>query len=752
MSKHVQEHNSAFSSISSSSSSDAIYANDVISFIKTPENIENELNDFVNGDFKHFSNLTISNPSTLNQKIIPRNFNYSNIKNLNEILNDNKVKKALELVKSNFNQGRYLSFIEFQNLFIQFLPFQWYAYKLLKLYEFKFDYNNLNNKILIFIMKISYLNFDFKLFHKIFKNFQLKNEKLPIEILMYAIQIYLKTENIQIATQLFNQYVMSEINLPERLLDLFISNLYNKTKNLNLCLISYKLWLSKNLSTNLSIDSFIYNLILDSSNLNDIKWIENSLIKRNLFDKFIIKFGNLCNELSRNYENYNKFIINNDNNNFKKLALIDNELSSYYNNLTYLHLRHKNYKFALNSFQKINNRKDFQLTIYSIIRHFENNEKPELIFKFLKNLKINSNYKIHWSQILIYWRSLIKKYPNLGYEIDKNFKKSLKKSKFHRFGFLSKLLLINKQFNRNQIFEITYYPIIKYDNLEFDLKPLNVLPKLINIESRLFSGILPNNELLRKSIKITNNKSEFNRLVEISNKINLSNKNSINKIKNLKLNLEIFFKDYFLFNNKLSIKLFINDQINLIKNSNFKNDEDLCEIFKICVKFNLFDESLIILKIFKENKIQIISNQNILKFLSMFIKWCWINKKFKDLIIILEWLKNENNLTIDKYFWLNLKEAAFKNIFKIEHEINIKKDINKNKNLTTDQLIEIEKEREFINNILPHLINYYDSTLEKIILKSNNKNDEIIKESYDCFLELIKWVDQDTEILFEGDW
>lgn len=744
-----------------------LFSTNVISYIQTPENIQKELNEFINGDFKHFSNLTTTIPT--NQKIIPSKFKYKSIKKLNKLLKENKVKKALELVKCNFNQGIYLSFIEFQKLFIQFLPFNWYAYKLLKLYQSKYDLNLINNKILILIMKVSFTNFDYILFDKIFKKFQISNDKLPIDILIPAIQIYLKTENIQIATQLFNQHVMSEINLPPRILDLFISNLYNKTKNINLCLSSYKLWLSKNLQTNISIDSFIYNLLLEKNNLNDINWIENSLKDRNLFNKFSIKFGNLCNDLSKNFQNYNNFINSNDLNYYNLLAKKDNELSSFLNNLTYLHLRHRNYKLALNTFQKVDNRKDFQLTIFSILRHFEKDEKPEIIFKILKNLKLNSNYRIHWSHILIYWRSLIKKYPHLGYEIEKNFKKSLKKSKYHRFGFLSKLLLVNKRPINGQTLEIRYYPIVNYDNLEFDLKPLPVAPKLTNIESRLFYGILPNPELLRKSIKLSNNKSEFDRLVEISNKLQYSNKDSINQIKNLKLNLEIFFKECE-FGNKLSIKDFINEQINIINNSKFIDDDYLCEIFKICVKFDLNDESLIILSMFNFYNIKIVGDQNILKFLSMFIKWCWKNKNFKDLLIILEWLKNQNDLIIDKYFWINLKNAASKNIIKIENEIETEAETeakietenfsinynNNNKNddncQNNDELLEREKEKIYIKKILPPLINYYDSTLEKIKSKNDEKSKLIINESYDCFLELIKWVDEDTETMFEGDW
>lgn len=724
---------------------DISYATKVISFIKTPEEVKNELNEFMHGDFTNFKDLTV--PGVSNQRIIERNVEYKSINKLNEILADNQVKKALELVKSNYKQGNFLTFAEFQNLFIQFLPFNWYAYRLLKLYENKYDLNSVNTKILILIMKISYANFDFKLFDRMFQTFQLKSDTIPVDILMSAIQVYLKTENIQIATQLFNQQVMTESELPPRILDLFISNLYNQTKNVNLCFSPYRLWLSKDLDTNISIDSFMYNLLLETGNTEDILWIERSLKTRNIYDKFAIRFGNLCNDLSKNYNSYNRFIHSEELVKFKTLAEKDNEVTSLLSNLTYLHLRHRNYKLALETFRKVNNRKDFQLSIFSILRHFEKEQKPDMIFNVLKNLKDQSDYRIHWSQILIYWRAVIKKYPHLGFELQKKFKKSLKRSKYHRFGFLSKMLLVNKQSSNGSILEARYYPIVKYDNLPFDIKPLPAAPKLRCIESRLVAGILPNSELLRKSIKLTNDKSEFDRLVEIANQLELGSSKYAAQVKNIKLNIEIFYKECS-FGNKLSMKDFINEQIEVIKNTRFVDDQDLCELFKVCVKSELYEESVAILELLDEYKVKIVGDQQILKFLSMFIKWCWINKDFKDLLIILEWLKNQTEFTTDNYFWSNLKHAASKNLNRIEREMY---DVSYS-GLPEDQLLELQKEKEYMGEILPHVMSYYDNALDKIKHNNLEKSRLIIDHSYHSFLQLIKWVDEDTETMFEGDW
>jgi hypothetical protein len=729
---------STFQENSESINEETSYAKKVISYVKTPEEIKTEIDILVQGDFKNFQGLT--KPLISGQRVISRNFEYTSIKNLNGLLKDNQVKKVISLVNTSLQQGNRLSLLEFQNLFIQLLPFTWYAYKLLKFYEKEINLNMINSKVLILMMKVSYSTFDFKLFDKIFQIFQTKNDKIPVDILMWAIQVYLKTGNILIARQLFNQQVMTESELPNTVLNLFISNLYNQTKNIDLCLTSYKLWISKNFNTNISIDSFMYNLLLDSGTSDDIEWMEKSLIERGLMDKFAIKFGTLCNNLSKNVKSYQDFIKSDDLQKFKELAAKDNELSLLSNNLTYLHLRHKNYKLALDTFKSVKDRKDFQLSIYSIIRHFEKEEKPEVIFKILRNLRNDSNFVIHWTHILVYWRSLIKKYPHLGFKIHANFRKALKKSKYHRFAFLSKMLLINKQ---SSLSESRYYPIVKYDNLGSDLKLLPALPSLKNIESRLLLGILPNCELLRKSIRFTNDKNEFNRLVEIANELNFKNSS---ETKNVSLNIEIFYKERS-FGTDLSKKKFVNKQLDLIKKTKFADNEALNALFKICTKSSLYEESLTIFKLFDEYNFKIVGNQESLKFLSMFIKWCWRNKKFKNLIIILDWLETQNEIKNDRYFWYNLRNEAYINLSKLEAEIS-----NSGEHcLTQEELLKKQNEKKYIEKVLPKIISYYDLTLKRIKNKNEIENQKIVSKSNACFQELIEWVDQDTEVLIYGD-
>lgn len=722
-----------------------------LKFIQVPNETKQELDIFARGDYKKFHKYC--EYLVTNQRVLPTKTRYTSIKRLNDMMEENRVKRAIELVYGSFKQGIFLTDPEFQSLFVQLLPFKWYAYRLLTIYENRIDFKKFSSEALSLFMKTAHSNFDYRIFDKLFQLYQLKNDTLPVEIVMIAIQVYLKTENIEFARQIFHQQVMTESKLPNRILDLYISNLYNKTHNTNLCCAEYKLWLSRGLNTNISIDSFMHNLIYESGDQEEIEWIEKSLKDRGLYNKFAIQFGKKCNEISKNHSRYKEFFESGEVEAYLRLAKEEGETSLLNNNLTYLHLRHRNYKSAMHTFLEVDNRKDMQLSVFSILRHFEKEENPNMVFEILKNLKIGADYKIHWSHIIVYWRTMIKKYPHLAHHIHKNFKKSSKKSKYHRYGFLSKMLDIKLQASNSETFESRFYPTIKQAQLTSEFKPLPAAPKLQNIESRLKKGIIPNNELLRKSIKLTNKNTEFGRLVEIAYDVNKQRcKSSTSSLPSVRLNIAIFYKDFELKNvygNKTIVEEFVLEQIELIKSMEFVDSEDLIQLFRMCVKHDLYSYSFDVLELFELYQVRITNNQQILKFLSMFIKWCWRNKHFEELVLTINWLETQENLATDKFFLSNLKEEAIKITNRLHEEVHNSTEENSSdeKNMTA-----LENENAFLTEVLPRLFVYYNSKIDGIDEKNEVLNKQIILNSKECFDSLFRWVDHDTELMFEGEW
>lgn len=718
-------------------------ATKLINAFPSIERRKSTLKSFVGGDFHKFENLT--KPIVKPQRVLPPQTQYQ-YDGLDEYLKANQVKRAFALIKTNYLNGNYLTTLEFQSLFIQLLPFSWYACRLLQMYDSRLNYTQIGSKVQVLLMKVAFDNFRYIIFDKIFKAHQLRNERLSDEILLSAMQVYLKTENIQIATQLFNQHVMTETNLPNRLLDVYLSNLYNRTKNSAMCFTSYRLWVSKNLDTNTSIDSFVYNLLLEAGMLDEIEWMENSLKQRGLFDKFVIKFGTVCNQLSKNYEEYQQFITSDDLKSFEDLAEADGETPSLVSNLTYLHLRHKNYQSALDNFESITSRKALQLSIFSLLRHFEKEENPELIFALLQKLREEAKFRIHWTHILIYWRTLIRKYPHLGFEIHALFKNRFKRSKYHRLSFMSYMFQVRGQTSSDQTDETRCYPVVKYNDLKSALKPLHNAPDLASIESRLRSGIFPNTELLRKSIKFTNDRREFARLVEIANQMK---RHSMVKTLNVKLNIDIFFKECTFKYSSSSLR-FARDQIEMIERLNYADDSDLIELFRFCVKFQLYDESLIVLNMFEKFNIEIVGDQKVLKFISLFIKWCWFNRKFRELVIILEWLKVQECITIDEFFWVNLRDSA--NKFALHLQQDLDQSLREFMKCSSEDAAIKKQENEKLKELLPQLMSYYNETLEDVRERKRNESKKIVSTSSENFEYLANWVDEDTETIFEGEW
>ncbi|TID30612.1 hypothetical protein CANINC_000767 [Pichia inconspicua] len=709
------------------------YSSDVIEFLKTPQRVLSELEEFVRPEhYQAFSKFP--NRALPVRKIQPTSIPYTSIKSLSNIISDKKMKRAFELVLNNYNDGKFLTDLEFLSLFVQFSPFNWYAHKLLQLYQERINFKSCKKKVLMLMLKVCASNLDYKLFDEIFQLCLQKGYIIPDEILISAIQVYMKTENVQLATQLFNQHVLSSLIIPPRVLDVYISNLYNQTKNVSMCMDAYRLWLSKSSETNIAIDSFMYNLIVEHERAEDIAWMESSLRMRNRLDRFPIKFGSLCNELSKKITAYEKFIHSESMHVLEGVAKFEGNEALLIDNLTYLHLRHRKYKDAITSFQRIEDESKFRSIVYSVLRHFEKEEKPDKIFQVLINLKNEAKLDIHWQYILIYWRCALKRYPYLASKIHMNFIKQLKQLKYHRYSFLSKLLRTNPYPNNNQSFDTRDFPVLNFGKLDYGLDTLPAAPKLKNIESRMIQGILPNRELIRKSIKFTEDRKEFDRLLEISNLMDP-------KASNIRLNVDIFYKESF-FGNVQSVLEFVIKEKRKIRKNGIVSDKDLCELFKMCYKCDLYEEAGEILSMFKEFNVVIVGDQQMMKFISVYVKWCWRNKKFQDLVLIMEWIKVQNQFVVDSFFLTNLKTAAVKFVGEIDKEISLI-------TLDVDKLEELEHIRD---KVIPSIIGYYDSVLEELKEKHNVVHHNVINETRIAFAELMKWVDEDTELMFEGEW
>lgn len=709
------------------------YTSDVIRFLETPNKVTEELEEFVRpAHYETFSKFP--NRAMPVRKIQPTSIPYTSIKNLSDIINDKKMKRAFELVLNNYNNGKYLTDLEFLSLFVQFVPFHWYAHRLLQLYQRRVNFKSCKKAVLMLMLKVCASNLDYKLFDELFQLCLQKGYIIPDDILISAIQVYMKTENIQLATQLFNQQVLSSLHVPPRVLDVYISNLYNQTKNVSMCLDAYRLWLTKSSETNIAIDSFMYNLIVENKRVEDIEWMESSLKMRNRFDRFAIKFGSLCNDLSKRFLSYEKFINSESMHVLEGVAKFEREEALLIDNLTYLHLRHRKYRDAILRFKKIEDESKFKSIVYSILRHFEKEERPDKIIQVLLNLKNEAKLDIHWQYILIYWRCVLKKFPYLASSIHMNFMKELKQLKYHRYSFLSKLLRTNPYPNNGQSLDTRYFPVLNFGKLDYGLDTLPAAPKLKNIESRMMQGVLPNGELIRKSIKFTEDRKEFDRLLEINNLMDPEGSN-------VRMNIDIFYKES-VFGCRQSAADFVAGQMKRIRKVGIVSDKDLCELFKMCFKCDLYDESREILRMFSRYGVVIVGDQQKMKFLSIYVKWCWRNRKFQDLVLIMEWIKVQDEFIVDSFFLTNLKNAAVKYVTEIDKELS--SDLND---------VEKEKELEHIrDNVIPSVIGYYDTVLEELKDKHDKLNHGVIDETRIAFAELMKWVDEDTELMFEGEW
>lgn len=713
----------------------------VISLIETGKSMSDSLDSLIQEDFKYVYDRI---NSTHSKSIIPASLlklnNYkpffSSIPNLGPLIEKGFMKEAMDLLIKSFNDEKYLTFEEVQKLIIYSSPYPWYSYEIISIYKNKYNWEESNDQLFPLLMKLAFFNLDYKLFNDIFIEFNKFNSKIPTNLLILSIQVYLKTRDIKMATNLFNQYLMTETHPNYKVLNIFISNLFNLTNNHLLCLKAYKSWITNGFVTDLDIDSFIYNIIFENGSIDEINWIEKSLQDRKLINSIGIKFGmEVCSNYSKDKSKYLELLESEKLNKIELISQREGCYSTILNSLIYLHLRHQNYDEVFKTMDKFESRKDFNLTVFTILNHLEKLERPDLIFQFLKHLRANIKFKFDYRHIIPYWRTMINLYIHSGDRIHKRFLKSIKQSEFKSIEFLLKILKI-REMNKSSMSDIRWYPKIQLRTT--GKIPISTKPFIENIQNQISNGILPNVNLLWKSISLCKNDDDFNQLIEIINKM------ESNGITSCKIDIELFWRDRAMGKWK-PVDEFINCQVKkLDERMNIKSNDiskDLIDLFQLCVKSNRINEGEIILKKINElqSQLQFNNNQRNLKFLSMYIKWCFLNRKFIDLVVILEWIK-KSNLVIDGFFVDGLRKGV--DVY-IQRMIRIFEEEFKD-------MEDFPLEKEKLNEILPNVLKYYDSITMDLHKKVRKDRKVMLIECEENFNEFITWLDEDVSELLKS--
>lgn len=709
-----------------------------ISMIDISKERRASLESLIRGDFTSiYSRInTVSPQSAVPMSLLKLN-NYKpkfpSIPNLGLLIEKGYMKEGIELIEKSYKEGHYLTFEEVQRLVIFASPYPWYAYEILSLYRNKYNWVEANDQILPLIMKLAFFNMDYKLFHDVFGEFLKFNSVIPTNLLILAIQVYLKTKDIRTATNLFNQYLMAESRPNHKVLNVFISGLFNLTNNHSLCLKSYQAWVGNNHSTSLDIDSFVYNTILENGTEEELAWIEKSLADRQLINSVGIKFGmEVSMKYSKDKLQYKQFMESDIPNKVKLKSIDEGCLSTVLNSFIYLHLRHQNYEEVLKTMEAMESHKEFNLAVFTILNHLEKLDCPELMFQFLKHLRTSIKFKFDHRHIIPYWRSLVNVYIHSGDRIHKRLMGAIRGSEYRTVEFLTKVLKI-REMNKSSMSDIRWYPKINF-RLSTEGQ-VSTKPFVENIESQVMKGILPNVNLLWKTISLCKNEDEYSRLREVIGTM------ETNGVSSSKIDIELFWRERSQ-GQWRPVDQFVTSQLAKVGERKLGDtSKDLIDMFHLAVKSNRIKEGKLVLTKMREMEkdIQFNDNQHTLKFLSMYIKWCFLNREFIDLVVVLEWIKT-SPLVIDGFFVDGLRKGV---------DVYIQRMI-KGFEKEYKDLPEYTVEKEKLHAVLPSVLKYYDSITMDLHRKVRESRRRVLEECDANFKEFIHWQDEDASTLLQA--
>lgn len=112
---------------------------------------------------------------------------------------------------------------------------------------------------------------------QLFNKYILLIKDLPPNILNIALEVYLKSENVTVASHFFAQYVITNERLPSYILETYLKNFFKVTWNTKLCIEAYKLWLSREFNTNESTDVYMLTLIREKGTEEELNWMNRSI-------------------------------------------------------------------------------------------------------------------------------------------------------------------------------------------------------------------------------------------------------------------------------------------------------------------------------------------------------------------------------------------------------------------------------------------------------------------------------------------
>lgn len=663
-----------------------------------------------------------------------KNPDFKSIPKLGSLITDVKLDEILPLISEEFYKGNFLTFDEIQKLIIYLSPYPWLSYKVIKLYQTKYSFLKVNDQLIPLLLKLAYLHMDYPLFISLLDLLMSQQVVLQRNILLMSLQVLTKVNDINKAQRVFYIYLATcsssnggdstDINI----LNTYIHCLFNSTLNISICIDEYTKWVNKgfNYKNCYDLNSFLYNKTFEKGNEDDIAKLKKVYPK--LENDLNIQFGKKCSNITEreNYLRINELVQNLLNPTTKEEVPTKLNPLVVDKNMLYLHLKFHNYEEINNILQHTKDKSQLEPIINHLITHLEKFYHPEEIFHFYQQLRA-IGFRFNYKHLLPYWRGLIRCYIHSGDKIHLKLLKNVNHNS--KLSFLTKILKIRSK-NSPLSRDVCYYPKISFGNYNI------TKPYLKNITQNIDIGILPNDKLLIKSIKLCP-KDDLDYLSKILLQIY-----GLDKLKPFGINKELFFKGK---------KYVATGDAKKTENDNKESDNDivdpeetpsgtnksavefikheldqrtslieLLELFQLGIKYN--QGEAVLCKIYSNYQQQdylLLDNQTKIKFCSSLIKHWLILEDYLSIVEMLEWLK-QGHIVLDGYFVHGVRKSLDRYASASaadEGQIKVRSDVKKYILQTTMELHKISRDQR------------------REMLKTCERN----------FGQFVKWMEEDVE-------
>ncbi|OWB66705.1 hypothetical protein B5S30_g2049 [[Candida] boidinii] len=731
------------------------------------------------------------------------NFNFKSIPELNSLLKSKNYKKIYNIINDKFNREIYLTLDEVENLTNQIFESKVYCYKLVRLYGDKYDLGLMNLATTKLLLQLYYTFEEYYLFDLTFSNYLSKSKEIEPLYLNSALLVYIKSKNFQMAEQLFNQFVMTSKDsfFKPYVLDDYIKSSYDIEADYDRVLSAYKLWLERHGRCSLKTDSFVYYLISSKGSNADFEWLMKSLSDRGIHTHISILLVDLMNKL-RNPIFLKQFYANDDISkwlklieefDYKKFGSKDVEYAKlrmkeiFYTNLFDIHIRSGYYASAIDVL--INNtffKHTFYLRMTRISNSFIKHGRPDHLIKFFKLMK---DKKVWISPLLIekLWSCYLIAFPELGLQITKKFQNFIiqNKSEFPYIESLRNKLKTKKHKYKDYRYIIDQEPSNVHSPnhlISFNATNSAELNKgnssddinsnstdndnnsstngyggnrndiyddetVYTMEYKMKRGIKPRLNEISSVLKTIKSEIELDKFEELANNSAIDTKNSLIKIafRRAKNRVTKSIRKRSHGSNTListtsstlqNASNFISNRVFLMNNlkSRSNNYSVNLKYMSMALDSNLYNIAInFSLKLLKSKPNTYDDSRILVLNLSrLFLRL----SNYKEFIKIIEMIKNDKYFKIDELFINKFKQLS--------NEIDNLLVFNKSVLIENEKTLKNKSDVETEILILEELSEYFEQSVENLILKHESQNEQILHDVDESIILLEQWL-HDTE-------